>query len=148
MEILEVSRNGFVISTDKSRLDIAAMHDFLSKEAYWSLNVPIAIIAKTVENALNFGLYEGEKQIGYAKIISDYATIAYLGDVYVLPEYRGRGLSKWLMETVHSHPQLQGLRRWILLTGDAHGLYRQFGWTDIAAPEKWMERHDKNVYGK
>lgn len=148
MQSLEVFKAQFCISTDKSRLDLNAMHDFLSKEAYWSLGVPIETIRKSTENALNFGLYDGQKQIGYAKIISDFATIAYLGDVYVLPEYRGSGLSKWLMETIHAHPELQGLRRWILLTGDAHGLYEKFGWRPIAAPDRWMELHNKDVYKK
>lgn len=93
-------------------------------------------------------MYEVEKQIGYARVISDYATIAYLGDVYVLPEYRGKGLSKWLIATVMKHPELQQLRRWILLTGDAHELYKKFGWTSIAAPDRWMELHNKSVYSQ
>jgi GNAT superfamily N-acetyltransferase len=105
-------------------------------------------VVTAAENSLNFGLYFNEKQIGYARIISDFSTIAYLGDVYVLPEFRGQGLSKWLMQTIQQHPNLQGLRRWILLTGDAHGLYKQFGFTEIAAPGKWMELHNKNVYNK
>ena len=145
MQTLEVSKDGFLISTDKSKLDIAALHEFLSKEAYWSLGVPIEIIRKTTENALNFGLYEGEKQIGYAKVISDFATIAYLGDVYVLPEYRGRGLSKWLMEIIIAHPRLQGFRRWVLSTKDAHGLYERFGFIKLHRPERWMERPDPNM---
>jgi GNAT superfamily N-acetyltransferase len=92
--------------------------------------------------------YDDNRQIGFARIITDYATIAYLGDVYILEEYRSQGLSKWLIDTVMNYPHLQGLRRWILLTGDAHGLYRQFGWTDIADPSKWMELHNKNVYSQ
>lgn len=99
-----------------------------------------------IENSLCFGVYHKDRQIGFARIISDLATVAYLGDVYILEEYRGKGLSKWLVETIMAHPDLQGLRRWILLTGDAHGLYRQFGWTDIADPSKWMEVYNKNVY--
>jgi GNAT superfamily N-acetyltransferase len=99
-----------------------------------------------VENSLNFGLFHCNNQIGLARVISDFATIAYLGDVYVLPEYRGKGLSKWLMDQVMAHPALQGLRRWILLTSDAHGLYRQFGWKEIARPELYMELFNPNVY--
>ena len=99
-----------------------------------------------IENSLCFGVYKDEKQIGLARVISDFSTIAYLGDVYIIDGYRGHGLSKWLMETIMCYPELQGLRRWILLTGDAHGLYRQFGWTDIADPSNWMEIHNKNVY--
>jgi GNAT superfamily N-acetyltransferase len=95
---------------------------------------------------LCFGVYKGNKQVGFARVISDFSAIDYLGDVYILEEERGKGLSKWLMETVMGHPDLQGLRRWILLTGDAHGLYRQFGWTELADPGRRMELHNRNVY--
>ncbi|WP_290791618.1 GNAT family N-acetyltransferase [Flavihumibacter sp. UBA7668] len=138
--------NDFLISTDKSKLDIDSIHTFLSAKAYWSLHIPIERVQKAIENSLCFGVYQKELQIGFARVISDYSTIAYLGDVYILEAFRGQGLSKWLMETIMSHPDLQGLRRWILLTGDAHGLYEQFGWTAIADPSKWMELHNKNVY--
>jgi N-acetylglutamate synthase-like GNAT family acetyltransferase len=143
-----ISKNSYLISTDKSKLDIDSIHEFLSTKAYWCLNIPKSTVQTAIENSLCFGVYEHDKQIGFARVISDFSTIAYLGDVYVLEEYRGKGLSKWLMETIMSHPQLQGLRRWILLTGDAHELYRQFGWTSIADPTKWMELHNKNVYSK
>lgn len=103
-------------------------------------------VKDALNNSLNFGLFHIDKQIGYARVISDYATIAYLGDVFVLKEYRGLGLSKWLMEKIMTHPNLQGLRRWILLTADAHELYKQYGWTNIKNPEKWMEKHDPHVY--
>lgn len=146
MTELNITQGDFSISTDKSKLDINAIHDFLSTEAYWSLNIPKETVQTAIGNSLCFGVYENNKQIGFARVISDFATIAYLGDVYVLEEYRGKGLSKWLMETIMSHPNVQGLRRWILLTGDAHGLYRQYGWTDIADASKWMELHNKNVY--
>ena len=146
MQNITIYKNGFCISTDKSNLDIPAIHHFLSTEAYWSLNIPFETVKKSIDHSLNFGLYHNEQQIGFARIISDFSTIAYLGDVYVLPEFRGRGLSKWLMETITSFPELQGLRRWILLTGDAHGLYKQFGWKEIANPERWMELHNKDVY--
>lgn len=142
------TRGSFTISTDKALLDPIAIHEFLSTKAYWSLNIPLETMLRSIEHSLCFGVYENSQQIGFARVITDYATIAYLGDVYVLEAYRGQGLSKWLMETIMSHPDLHGLRRWILLTGDAHGLYRQFGWTDIADPSRWMEIHDKNVYRK
>ena len=148
MHNITIYKEGFCISTDKSNLDIPAIHHFLSTEAYWSLGIPFETVKKSIDHSLNFGLYHNEKQIGFARIISDFSTIAYLGDVYVLPEFRGRGLSKWLMETITSFPELQGLRRWILLTGDAHGLYKQFGWKDISNPERWMELHNKYVYKK
>ena len=143
---LSITKDGFIISTDKNLLDINAIHEFLSVEAYWSMGIPRSTVERSIQNSLCFGLYEGKKQIGFARIISDYATIAYLGDVYILKDYRGKGLSKWLIETIMAHPNLQNLRRWILLTGDAHGLYRQFGWTEIADPSKWMEIHDKHAY--
>lgn len=136
----------FQISTDKSRLDIPMIHQFLSQEAYWCKGIPLETLQRSIENAMCFGVFCGEHQVGFARVISDFATIAYLGDVFILPEYRGQGLSKMLMTEVMNHPDLQGLRRWILLTGDAHGLYRQFGWTDLAKPDRWMERHDAGVY--
>ena len=146
MTDLTIHKDEFCISTDKTKLDIDAIHEFLSTEAYWCLNIPKAKVETSILNSLCFGVYDNKKQIGFARIITDYSTVAYLGDVYVLEEYRGKGLSKWLMEIVMSYPDLQGLRRWILLTGDAHELYRQFGWNDIADPGRWMEVHNKNVY--
>lgn len=146
MDLIEINFNGFIITTDKSKMDIAAIHEFLSTKAYWCLNIPRATVETAIQNSLCFGVYHGKKQIGLARVITDFSTIAYLGDVYILEEYRGNGLSKRLMETIMQHPNLQGLRRWMLLTGDAHGLYRQFGWTAIADPTLWMEFHNKNVY--
>ncbi|HMQ60121.1 MAG TPA: GNAT family N-acetyltransferase [Flavilitoribacter sp.] len=136
----------FHISTDKSRLDIPMIHRFLSEEAYWCKGIPLETVRRSIENSLCFGVFDGENQVGFARVITDYATIAYLGDVFILPDYRSQGLSKMLMTEVMGHPDLLGLRRWILLTGDAHGLYRQFGWTDIASPDRWMELHDARVY--
>jgi len=148
MENIEINFGKFLISTDKKKLDIEAIHEFLSTKAYWSLNIPKEKVQIAVQNSLCFGVYDEGMQIGFARIISDFSTIAYLGDVYILEAYRGHGLSKRLMEVIMDHPNLQGLRRWVLLTGDAHGLYRQFGWTDLADSTKWMELHDKNVYSK
>lgn len=138
----------FIISTDKSRLDIEMIHRFLSNDAYWSKNIPKSVVERSIANAFCFGVYLGNQQVGFAKVITDYATIAYLGDVFILPEWRGRGLSVWLMETIMYHPELQGLRRWILLTSDAHRLYEKFGWKQIEDPTKWMDLHDKKVYQK
>ena len=146
MKKLSLQKNEFYISTDRSKLDIDAIHNFLSTKAYWCLNIPKEKVEISIENSFCFGLYENNKQIGFARIITDYSTIAYLGDVYILEEYRGRGLSKWLMETIMNFPELQGLRRWILLTGDAHELYQKYGWTELADSSKWMELHNKNVY--
>ena len=144
MSFRAIYRDGFCISTEKARLDIKAIHHFLSTQAYWSLNIPFSRVEKAVAHSLNFGLYFNEQQIGYARVISDFSNIAYLGDVYVLHDFRGQGLSKWLMQTIMTYPELQGLRRWILSTADAHGLYKQFGWLPVAHPERWMEVH--NVY--
>jgi len=146
MEELNLYADDFCISTAKEKLDLKAVHQFLSTQSYWSKNIPFERVAKAAANSLTFGLYRKDKQVGYARIISDYSTMAYLADVYVLPEFRGQGLSKWLMQTIQSHPELQGLRRWILATADAHGLYRQYGWKELAQPERWMEIVDKNVY--
>jgi GNAT superfamily N-acetyltransferase len=140
MEILNLKKGVFQLTTDSNQMDLAVIHNFLANQSYWARNIPFEIVKKSVENSLNFGLFQGEKQIGYARVITDYATMAYLGDVFVLPEYRGQGLSKWLMETITNHPNLQGLRRWILLTADAHELYKQFGWKDIDKPERYMEK--------
>ncbi|WP_430898962.1 MULTISPECIES: GNAT family N-acetyltransferase [unclassified Paraflavitalea] len=148
MQEITLHKNGFDLSTDRSRIDLDAVHLFLSTKAYWSLHIPKETVAKAIEQSLCFGVYHEDRQVGFARVITDYATIAYLGDVYIEEECRGLGLSKWLVETIMNHPSLQGLRRWILLTGDAHGLYRQYGWKEIAQPEKWMECHNKEVYTK
>ncbi len=148
MKVTTTYRNEFCISTDKAKLDVDLVHQFLSTKAYWCLNIPKDTVETAIQNSLCFGVYANEKQIGFARVISDYSTIAYLGDVFILEAYRGNGLSKWLVETIMSDPNLQGLRRWILLTADAHDLYRKFGWADISDPAKWMEVHDKNVYQK
>ncbi len=146
MEDYTISKDGFFISTDKSKLDIDAIHSFLSTKAYWSMNIPKQRVQTAIEHSLCFGIYKDAKQLGFARVISDFSTVAYLGDVYILEQYRGIGLSKWLVKTIMEHPDLQGLRRWILLTRDAHELYRRFGWKDIADPSRWMELHNKNVY--
>lgn len=146
MTTIVIHRDPFCISTGKDKLDLDAIRTFLSTQAYWCLNIPRATVQKSIDHSLCFGVYHHEEQIGFARVITDFSTIAYLGDVYILESYRGRGLSKWLMETIMHHPDLQGLRRWMLLTGDAHGLYRKFGWNAIADPTRWMELHNKDVY--
>lgn len=146
MKIREANRNDFSISTDNDKLDITSIHKFLSNETDWAYGIPIQKVKKSIENSLNFGLYHKNKQIGFARIISDYSTIAYLGDVYILKEYRGKGLSKWLMNEITEHPNLQGLRRWILLTDTAEWLYKKFGFTKIPNPEVYMEKHNPKVY--
>jgi GNAT superfamily N-acetyltransferase len=141
----ERRREKFCISTDPDRLDIQAMHAYLSR-SYWAEGIPLEVVTKSVEGSLCFGLFEGSRQIGLARVITDRATFAYLCDVYVLEEYRGQGLGKWLMEAVRSHPDLQNLRRFVLLTRDAHGLYEQFGFTRLGDPSRYMEIADPEVY--
>lgn len=146
MEIIENHFNDFTITTDKSKMDVVAIHDFLSKHSCWSNNIPFDRVKTSIENSLNFGLFHNGKQIGFARVISDFSTIAYLGDIYVLENYRGQGLSKKLMEAVIGHPNLQGLRRWILLTSTADWLYKKYGFTELPQPELYMERFDAFVY--
>ncbi len=146
MKIITQTKGAFTISTDKSKLDLNVIHHYLSQESYWSKDIPMERIQKSIDNALCFGIFHGDQQVGYAKVISDFSTMAYLGDVFVLETYRGQGLSKWLMETIMSHPELQDLRRWMLLTADAHELYQKYGWKPIASPEKWMEIHRPDIF--
>ena len=147
MENISVTRDNYLITTDKAHLDLHAVHQYLSKESYWSRGIPFETVKKAAEHSLTFIVLCGEEQVGYARIISDYAIFAYLGDVYILDAHRGKGLSKWLMETIMGHPELQGLRRWTLATRDAHGLYAQHGWKPVANPAIWMEVHNPDPYG-
>ena len=146
MKIRTTHRNEYTISTDKDKLDIVSIHKFLANETDWANKIPIETLKKSIENSLDFGLYYKNKQIGFARIISDYSTIAYLGDVYILEAHRGNGLSKWLLNEIMQHPNLQGLRRWILLTNTAEWLYKKFGFKNVANPEFYMEKHNPNVY--
>lgn len=146
MELIEFSFDEYLITTDKNKLDIIAIHDFLSKYSGWSDDIPFDRVKKSIDNSLNFGLFHKEKQIGFARVISDFSTIAYLGDIYVLENYRGQGLSKKLMEVVMGHPDLQRLRRWILLTSTADWLYEKYGFNKLPKPELYMELFDPNVY--
>ena len=135
----------YVISTDKHLLDIPAIHSYLTA-SYWAQGIPFETVKKSIEHSLSFGVYTQGKQIGFARVISDYATYAYIGDVYILADFRGRGLSKWLMRVIADHPELQGLRRWTLSTRDAHGLYRKTGFASPQHPERYMEKADPDVY--
>jgi GNAT superfamily N-acetyltransferase len=137
--------NGFAVSSDPARLDLDAIHAFLST-SYWAEGIPRQILERALQNSLCFGLYEGDRQIGLARVITDAATFAYLCDVYVLPEWRGRGLGRWLMECVMEHPDLQGIRRFSLVTRDAHELYRPFGFREIQSPGRHMEIARPGLY--
>ena len=138
-QMIEVHKDNYTISTDPAKLDINAIAEMLTR-AYWAQGRTRDMIACYVQHSLVFGLYHEDKQIGLARIVSDYITFAWLCDVFIHEDHRGHGLGKWLMETVHAHPDLQGLRRWMLATRDAHGLYQQFGWTPLPNPERWMEK--------
>lgn len=138
----------YTISTDKSLLDVSMIFNYLSKESYWAKGISENVVRRSIEHSLCFGVYIENKQVGFARIISDFATYAYLADVFLLQDYRGKGLSKRLMETIVDHQDLQGLRRWALATADAHGLYARYGFTPIAKPERWMEKHNPTAYQK
>ena len=146
MKTIEIHFGAYSITTDKSKMDVIAIHDFLSKHLGWSDNIPLETVQTSIKHSLNFGLFHKQQQIGFARVISDYATIAYLGDIYVLESYQGKGLSKQLMEAVMNHPNLQGLRRWILLTSTADWLYEKYGFTKLPKPELYMELYNPNVY--
>ena len=134
------------ITTDKQLLDVELIHHVLVKESYWARERTLEQIKKAIEHSICFGVYDGERQVGFARIVSDRATFAYLGDVFVIQEYQGRGIGKMLMEAIVAHPELQGLRRWVLATRDAHGLYEKYGFTPLKHPERWMELAAPNAY--
>ena len=144
----EVRKEEYLISTDFPSLNVDLIHSYLSKESYWAQNIPREVVEKSISNSLCFGVYCKDNQIGFARIVTDKATFAYLADVFIIEEHRGKGLSKWLIEIIQAHPELQGFRRWMLGTRDAHGLYEQFGWTvlDEDTRKRFMQRHFKNIY--
>lgn len=143
----ECRRGEFMISTEASRLDLEMIHDFLTT-SYWAAGVPAEVVKRSIEHSLPFGVYHQDRQVGFARVVTDYATFAYLADVFIIEAYRGQGLAKWLVEVIVAQPDLQGLRRWMLATRDAHTLYGKVGFTSLKAPERWMERHNPNVYAK
>jgi len=138
---MDTTRSPYLISTDPAKLDVDVIYGYLSR-SYWANQRSREVIAKSLQHSLCFGVYENETQVGMARVITDYATYAYLCDVFILEAHQGHGLGKWLMATVMAHPDLQTIRRWTLATRDAHGLYAQFGFTPTIAPDRWMERFD------
>jgi GNAT superfamily N-acetyltransferase len=146
----DIEKGGYTISTDAAMLDLTVIHQYLSCDSYWAQNIPLEVVERSIANSFCFGIYHNSRQVGFARLVTDKATFAYLADVFILPEHRGKGLSKWLMKIIHSHPETQGLRRWMLGTKDAHGLYKQFGWTPI--PEdivpRFMQLHYPDVYAE
>lgn len=140
--IYEVQQNPFFISTDPNKLDVDVIHHYLTTEAYWAQGIAREKVVRSIQHALCFGVYEAENgrfhQIGFARVLTDFTTFAYLADVFILPAYQGQGLGKWLVQSILAHPELQGLRRWTLYTKDAHGLYAQFGFLPEPQPERHM----------
>jgi GNAT superfamily N-acetyltransferase len=136
----------YIISTEQARLDVALVHRYLSRDSYWAFGVPLQVVQRAIRNSLCFGLYEHDLQIGFARVVTDAATFGYLADVFIVPGHRGRGLGKQLIAAVMAHTDLQGLRRFMLATRDAHELYRQFGFGEPKNPQVLMERHDPDVY--
>jgi GNAT superfamily N-acetyltransferase len=133
------AKKGFSISTDKSLIDFETVYNYLSNDSYWAKGMPAEKLRKAIENSICFGVYQHNKQVGFARVVTDKATFAYLCDVFILVDYRRLGLSKWLMQTIKQYPELQGLRRWSLATVDAHNLYTQFGFVPISRPDRLME---------
>lgn len=138
-------RDEYEISDDRTRLDIKLIHNYLATETYWAVGRNIETVKRSIEHSLPFGVYNGNEQVGFARVLTDYATFAWVADVFILPAHRGQGLSKWLMEVILAHPDLQGFRRWVLATKDAHELYRKYGFQQLKRPERWMERPDPNM---
>jgi len=132
-------KKGFLVSTDNSMLDINMIHHFLGQLSYWGKNISLQTVKTSIKNSLCFGVYQQQKQVGFARVITDFATFAYLCDVFILPDYRKKGLSKWLIQNIRNHPNLQKLRRLVLATADAHGLYEQFGFSRMKNQDRWME---------
>ncbi|MEO6733255.1 MAG: GNAT family N-acetyltransferase [Ferruginibacter sp.] len=144
---MEKQKGPLNISTDKAKLNIPYIHQFLT-QSYWAENIPIEIVAKSIEGSVCFGVYDGENQIGFARVITDKAIFGHLADVFIDENYRGQGISKWLMENIMTHPDLQGFRTWTLGTRDAHGLYAKFGFIPVDNPERMMRKYDPEVYKK
>ena len=147
MKIEFLKKDNYSISTDKLMLDISVIHGFLST-SYWSEDIPIELVQKSIENSLCFGVYKDNTQIGFARVITDYTTFGYLADVFIIESERGKGLSKWLMECILAHPQLQGLRNFCLMTNDAHSLYERYGFKNIPKPENFMAKKIEGIYKK
>ncbi len=138
-------RNDYSINTDDELLDLRVIHDFIANQSYWGQGRKIETVKRALDNSLNFGVYRDARLVGFARVVTDFATFAWIADVFVLDVHRGQGLAKWLMESILSHPELQQFRRWVLATKDAHQLYRQFGFNELKRPERWMERPDPNM---
>jgi GNAT superfamily N-acetyltransferase len=145
---LTVEKDGYTISNDPSKIEVETVHAYLSTQSYWAQHIPFSVVKTSIENSFCFGLFFEGKQVGFARLITDKATFAYLADVFILPGHRGKGLSKWLLQHMQALPELQGLRRWLLGTKDAHGLYEQLGWTHFTDEQtkRFMQLYNPEVY--
>jgi GNAT superfamily N-acetyltransferase len=141
------SQDQYEISTERGRMDVGLIHDFLGS-TYWARCIPRGVVERSIKHSLCFGAFHGGRQVGFARVVTDFATFAYVGDVFVVPEHRGRGVSKLLMRAILGHADLQGLRRFLLATRDAHGLYSQFGFQPLARPQDFMTIHVPDVYSR
>jgi len=139
-------KDDFLITDDREDLNTDEILGYLVGQSYWAKDRTREQLETVINNSLCFGLYKSKRQIGFGRVVTDYATFAYLGDVYVLPEFQGNGLGKWLMEVISDHPDLQGFRRWVLATRDAHFLYEKHGFTELKHPERWMEKAAPDAY--
>jgi GNAT superfamily N-acetyltransferase len=151
MEPISVHRDEYEISTDKTKLDLALIHDFLANKSYWAAHIPFDVMYRAFQNSLCFGVYHQGRQVGFGRVITDYATAAYVGDIFISEEYRGRGLAKWLVETIVNYSELQDLRLWFLGTRDAHGLYEKYGFkkaSETSMMERLMTILNPDVYKK
>jgi len=144
--VMTWQKNSFSIYTDPEKMDIPYIHRYLSEESYWARNIPLETVRRSIAGSLCFGVFEGEKQVGFARVMTDKATFGYLADVFIDERYRGLGLSKWMMESIMAHPDLQGFRSWMLATRDAHGLYAQFGFGGLDEPQLFMRKSNPGVY--
>ena len=145
---LTENSKGLVYTDDRKRMDVDAIHRYLSEESYWAKGIPLETVRRSMENSLCFGIFDGDRQVAFARVVTDRAVFAYLCDVYVLEEYRGQGLAKWLLREIDAYPELQGLRRWNLVTKDAHGLYAQFGYQVPPDPGGYLERRYPDIYSR
>ncbi|HUF05146.1 MAG TPA: GNAT family N-acetyltransferase [Aridibacter sp.] len=143
---MEWEKDGYTISIDRGRLQIDVIHHYLKEESYWAKERTREQTVTAIGNSICFGLFQDAEQIGFARVVTDRATFAYLGDVFILPSHQGKDLGKWLVEVIVSHPDLQGFRRWVLATRDAHKLYEKYGFTGLRHPERWMEKAAPNAY--
>ena len=144
---MEWTKENYTITTDKSKINVAFVQQFLS-QSYWAENIPAEIVQRSIEGSLCFAVFHNQEQVGFARVITDTATFAYLADVFIDETWRGKGLSRWLMGVIISHPSLQGLRRFLLATRDAHGLYSKFGFTPLKDMAPWMQIHVPGIYKK